>query len=238
MKKFFLVIFSLVSLSSVATRAGEGGNEGGHGGDPYALEFVSIAKIISQNLPSAEKANPSLFRRWGLTSQKFREAIRVTRVVSKTKLFLRGQEVDAINNMSVIFVSRARWREASILQRVRLVFHEYLGIIGTERDHYDASVEFAPLLRAITKSVEGSKAVESNLFYGNISFIPALGQIKICSPTSAAYKEALAAARIQSKNRCLMSGKAECQLVSESAEEIISTETVGLRYCDITVISR
>jgi hypothetical protein len=51
--KTLLIIMMLTS--SFAFGRTEGGNEGGHGGDPYALEFSGIAKALGDKLVKEEE---------------------------------------------------------------------------------------------------------------------------------------------------------------------------------------
>lgn len=120
--------------------------EVGNGGDEVAQSFVTTAyRMLNllKRLPAAPE---------GLSLTTLEQAIDSTYVVSEEKLFLNdpsGQpsERDALNFPGTtppsIRVSRARWQNAAFTEKAKLLLtlHEYLGILGLERNTYVVSAK-------------------------------------------------------------------------------------------------
>ncbi len=114
-----------------------------HGGSADELEFIGLGHQVA-----------GLLSDWG-PSQAFPEidiaafklAISETRVRFTDEILMsEGREVDALNDASTkaIQVNRPRYILISgrADQKLALVFHEYLGILGIEADHYRLSTRF------------------------------------------------------------------------------------------------
>ncbi len=237
-KTFAIFIFIMQSFSNA-------GNEGGHGGDPYAIEFSTIGNFISKSLIQYEIKNPQIFRKWNFTSTNFKEAVASIRITSSEgpEVILRGQEVDAINfpDKSLILVNRTRWRESSLHSRVQLVLHEYFGILDVERDHFQASIDFAAFSIEVTKTISSKNSSESfiaNIYYGQCISVPALISSSTCETSSTSFYQAKKCALAQAEGKCRLSGKAQCQLLSLIPTAKVSKEPVGLRYCEILAIMK
>jgi hypothetical protein len=231
-----LILFSSLSLA---------GNEGGHGGDLYSMEFVTLGKILLTGLTKTESVNSQLFAKSKFSLGSFRIAIANTRVVSAegSEVQLRGHEVDGINNSDLknILLNRTRWREDDLLERLKLTLHEYFGILAVEQDSYDVSIEFEPLLKEIARKMTETGATDglmANLYYGRALLIPGLTQSLTCDSNSAEFAQYVAFSRSQAESKCLLSGKKTCQLISQTAVPVISTQTMGLRYCEISTVIR
>lgn len=225
--------------------AGAVGNEGGHGGDPYSLEFVTLGKTLAEALQRSEGANSELFKKWHFTARQFAQAVGVVRVVSEegAQVVLRGYEVDAINKpaLSEILVNRTRWREADLHQRLQLVLHEYFGILGVEQDHFLASVDFAEQVSDWTQDLLKNKKSENfmaNFFYGRCISIPALDDSVTCNADSTRFAQAQSCAQNQAQGKCRLSGNSECAISSASYSPKVSTSPMGLRYCEVLVIMK
>ncbi len=235
----------IFALLFVFTSAFSAGNEGGHGGDPYALEFATIGDELSKLLRAYEPGHAGLFANYHFTAAQFAKAVVETRIVSNegNSVLLRGNEVDAINTPEKleVLINRTRWRESDLSARVKLVLHEYFGIIGVERDRYDASIAFKEFTALATQEI-GLKSPTStfmvNLFYGRCISVPSLVQASTCEDDPAKLAQAESCARAQAEGSCRLSGKSQCIVMSTSQTATISTTVVGLRYCEVLVIMR
>lgn len=130
--KWSLVTAALITSASAFAVEG---TDRGNGGDEYAKLFINqgadIAEALTQNpIP-------------GVDARELMQAVQNTFVNSQERLFLRGDEVDAINypDARKILVSRTGWdrMSSSPHRRAFLVLHEYLGIIGIDDARYQVS---------------------------------------------------------------------------------------------------
>lgn len=140
MKNILFTLFILFSHSGFAA-----GNSVLNGGDGIAAEFTAIIKIAVADL-----ANENLSPLDQTILMQVRSHIDQIKVYSKERTFLGdGQEVDAINEPSAlkITVSRKRWDsfQNNMQQRLQLVLHEYIGVLGYNDQNYVRSL---PLLKA------------------------------------------------------------------------------------------
>jgi hypothetical protein len=132
MKRLFLMI--------VLFGCALGADQGRGGGDQIGLEFTGLAHTIVDIL---EKKTAGEFPEVRVSD--FKKAIAQTKVIVLEKTYARGVETDASNNgVDLIEVSRTRWKnsEYTLNKRLQIVFHEYLGILGLERDNYNISSRF------------------------------------------------------------------------------------------------
>lgn len=225
------------------------GNEGGHGGDTYALEFFTLAKRLEKQMLSEEVRDRSVFAKWNISSVGFSEAIKATWLVSAegASVRLNGAEVDAINSQGSakefqghayrILINRTRWRESSLRQKLSLVLHEYFGVAGIELDRFDASVDFAGLIRATAATIEraGDSGLIENVFYGRAITPAGLSQANPC--TEAAKSALIAKATAAAMQKCSFE-KANCRIHTANVEVVLSQETLGFRYCESLVTAR
>lgn len=246
--KIHVILFAALAVCGLTSPlpAHAGGNEGGHGGDIYAMEFSAIGSDIANQLAVLQATDDHLFRKWNFTAEEFKNAVlgskerTPTRVVSQERVYLRNKEVDATNDgEGLITLSRSAWREDQLLGKVRLVLHEYFGILGIEQDRYDASIDFSDFAVSTTKAIQKKNSESSfmiNLFYGRVASYPSLRETDTCDPTSSRVQSAIAKATEQAQGRCNIAQQKSCQVAETDLEEIVSTSTIGVRYCDVLVI--
>lgn len=109
----------------------------GGGGDHYAGEFVQIGYELFTLL--SEQPIPDI------SATQFLEAVRKTKVLSERELELNGSPIDAINYPrqsppSIVF-SQVAWEKLKFQrhEKVFLVLHEYLEILGIDDSKYSVS---------------------------------------------------------------------------------------------------
>ncbi|MCU1441760.1 MAG: hypothetical protein JWP85_2757 [Rhodoglobus sp.] len=238
------LLLLMMLASSFAFGRSDGGNEGGHGGDPYALEFSGIAKAIGDKLVQEETRSGAAFIKWKFKAADFQKSAKAIRYTSAESddMVLRGQEVDAINfpDQNLIKVNRARWRELNFRARSQLVLHEVFGILGVERDSFEASLDFKSFLANASKEMETELADSSqmNLFYGLCQSFPALGDASTCGSGTDKLEKAQICATNQAEAKCRMSGKGGCEILNTSYTPKMSTTAFGLRYCEVLVLMK
>jgi len=139
-----LTIVILASSQLLDTSCFAAGGIGSGGGDSAEAEFVSIGQGIAQSLrgdlgPSFPEINQSAFT----------QAVNSTQVImTSLHLQLNGDDRDAINYPvdTKIEVNRPTWIKLTPANKVRLAFHEYLGIVGVEHDAYTVSSRLQSVL--------------------------------------------------------------------------------------------
>ncbi len=113
------------------------GTEVGSGGQETAGAFVEVGYELVEMLRAQPVAQVS--------AEELLKAVQDTKVIAKPELFLDGAPVDALNFADAspprIEVSHAGWQRLRRLrhEKVLLVFHEYLGILKKNDDHYQIS---------------------------------------------------------------------------------------------------
>ncbi len=128
----------------------------GNGGDTYALQFVTFAQNILLYLQNSNIK--------GLDTEALSQVIEKTHVESTTKeLKLNGLEKDAINYPSEnrIIFNRTRWTAMVMDERLALVLHEYLGLLGVE----DASYKYSRLLLKDMTTIERIRRGSDSSWY-------------------------------------------------------------------------
>lgn len=241
--KRFIIVFSVLifSLASLA------GNEGGHGGDPvYAFEFQTIGKIIGEEL--AKLPTNSLLQ-YKFTATEFIESVRSVLVVPAPKedCYKDGTEFPALNfvneppMLSKIKVNKNRWREFSLFEKIKLVMHEYFGIIGVERDNYNVSTNFVEFIKAVEKRIKldpSLQDLEINIFYGRCDeVIPVYGFG--CDVGQDWVIRAEKCAKDRAESVCRIKGqKDNCQLIRTTYVQILNKEYLGLRHCEVETLMR
>lgn len=242
-------LFLLISLIPAHVIAGQG-NEIGHGGDPYAYEFSSIGREIANELV---KRSPAIFV--VVNASDFLKTVEEVLIVSdeaETVKLMRKRvvngiqieelvPVDAINYPSLkkILLNRKHWREATFSQKLLLVLHEYLGILGVERDNYNTSYEMSSILEAVFTSVMKNPAPALNYFGYCIAPQPLGIQTKICERQYAHVYEAEVRAAEQALQKCTSEHPgSKCEIISTELVPKTSQTALGYRYCEITVVAR
>ena len=145
----YLLAFALASSTAVA-----GPRIIGNGGDVYALQFISYGEKILLYLQNSQLN--------AIDTVTLGKIINSAQVESTTKtLKLNGMDKDAINypaEQKIIF-NRARWGSMSSEERLALVLHEYLGLMGKEQANYEFS---KLLLREMSKIEKVRQGSDSN----------------------------------------------------------------------------
>lgn len=234
---FITLIFSIFSSINVVA-----GNEGGHGGDTIALEFRLIGDIINQELSQLDDLK---LRKLNFSKSEFEKAYKSVRVVSAPgyECKLNYEEVDAINfpEQSKIKVNSDRWVQKNIEAKVRLVFHEYLGIIGAERDSFEVTnqlLEFLSYISNLIRKKESLQSMDINLFYGKCQYFPSVSSTSICDVTAEGFKLAQVCANNQAAASCRLGGREGCETIDTKFTPVIRTDLIGLRYCEILTIKK
>ena len=181
------------------------GNDGPHGGDTYGSEFASIAMEIYKGLSKLDQKVVS--------SENFLKAVESVIIYSDESRFvkLRGQPVDALNfpNDLKILISRSRWREMVLKDKIRLVFHEYLGIINSERDVYKISIKFNKFFDELVTEL---KEKRSQFYYGLCTASLALSfEGEPCSTELDQVKGAILCAKEKALRRCQLESYTKCE---------------------------
>lgn len=136
---------------SNSIRSALGGISAG-GGDEVGLEFTNLGQLISRFFLGMDRSSLPV------DPNTLSAAVTQTIVRSDVHAYLgggffsRGEEVDAVNFPSEgrILVSRSRWAEYRQDQKVSLVLHEYLSVMGLNDRDYQIS---APFLREHGKAI-------------------------------------------------------------------------------------
>lgn len=136
LKKIISIMIITASLASYASRGESTGTRGG--GDAYSAEFILYATNLLSNL---KLEYPFGLRKINL--KLFEELIKSATIESSSEpLYIDEIEKDAINIPSEkkIVFNRGRWNAiGSPLKKLALVFHEFLGLMLEEDDHYQIS---------------------------------------------------------------------------------------------------
>lgn len=224
---------------SVRQQAVRRGNEGGHGGDSYVLEFVTLGKLVSAGL---ESFTSQTLRESHFTREAFEQVVTTVKVSShgKEEMFLEGKEVDAINfpQANQIKINRDRWREHSLESRIQLVMHEYFGILGVERDNYSVTLKFLSFIQMLSKEVARYENLSVNLFYGQCNVFPSLSSGQICNEGSNEIREAQLCSVKKAQAKCVIADKDDCKIISTTMSPVLSTRYVGLRFCEVLTIAK
>jgi hypothetical protein len=172
--KSLLVIFIFALLSqSVLASVAAGPRVIGSGGDVYALQFVSSAEQVLQYLQKTPLRSIDLVA--------LEQAVNSAKVESTEEtLKLEGMDKDALNYpaQNRIVFSRKRWEAMATNERLALVLHEYLGLLGQK----DASYQFSKnLLKDLTTAGTSEVAIQDEFSW-----------IKIQGETAKALYDSLA----------------------------------------------
>ncbi|MES2769967.1 MAG: hypothetical protein V4596_12550 [Bdellovibrionota bacterium] len=233
MKLLALLIVILITPPSFA------GNDGGSGGDAYAKEFEMLARELHKTFKQDE-SNPALIK-WRLKPSLFELVVNTTllRSADGSEVILDAMEVDAINykNRRLILINQDRWRQRSLLQRLELTLHEYLGILDIEKGNYIVTNELSDLIVQTYNRIKNSNSNQINLFYGNQKIGSSMNSAIICDQSSPAYADAVELAKNEAITKCSLQNKS-CKILSLTAEPIISSLVMGYKYCSVTAIAK
>jgi len=211
------------------------GNEGAHGGDPYALEFVALGNIILNSLKEGTLEQ----REVTLDLQKFEDKLQTTLVYSaeSEKVVLNGVEVSAINNEDYILLNATRWRTLLLAEKMRLVMHEYLGILNVERDVYIVSEDFYTHLNTLAKNLIAA-GNSPGQYYGVCQ--AGLGLLETdmtCDKSSSFVKKLKGCAEHQALLRCKAELGNGCRRVGHILEQKINPLN-GMASCQVISIAK
>jgi hypothetical protein len=239
------VLASLLYVVLFATVA-HAGNEGGHGGDPVAMEFNAVAVEIARDLQTEEQSNPALFRKWKLSATLFQKAVEQTIVVSRDHedMRLNENEMDAINSdpkyPNIIRINRIRWYEDALRAKIKLALHEYFGVLNVERDIFPATTDFSDFIDREVRRLESKTANGDfgfNRFYGQCADVPEIASATICV-SGDRLKAAETCALSQAQAHCRFADHDQCALVQVTYSPKISRTVMGLRYCEVVAIMK
>ncbi len=218
------------------------GNEGGHGGDPYASEFYILGKICAASLA---ESNQEILKTLSADGESFLKTVNQSRIVSANSedMILNGYEVGAINfpSSQIIKVNSKIWKRLNLDQKIQLVLHEYLGLMSIELDTYNISSNLRKWTHELSEYIANEpqfKNLNVNMFFGNCSAAVPLQQASTCDASSVNYAKALTCAQAQAETLCRSSGQKSCEQISLVATEFIDSKLIGLRQCIIEVIMK
>ncbi len=235
------VLITIFFLSLILTK-GYCGDDGGSGGDVYGKEFELLGREFSKVIKEFDGS--AILRKWEVDADLFLAAIEATLLRSDEgeNVVLKGKEVDAIKNpeKKSILINRTRWRGMSLLKRMEMVVHEYLGILGKEVNQYAVSNEFSDFIILAYRKIKDHPLLEVDLHYGYRRLETTFhARNKICDPSVPDFQMLLKEAEQEAISRCqLYNEEAECELRMTETREVISVKLIGYRYCEITIIAK
>jgi hypothetical protein len=239
----FVLIFNSVSSFAV-NDSSHSGNEGGHGGGPEAIEFVSLAKQIYLELQSPIYTD--LNRASGLNLEAFKIKIDTALVRSKPSAEMilvqngNADEVDAIVQPSLnrISIHADRWLSATSSQKLALVLHEYFGLLGIEVDVYNVSINYAPALNAVLLRLISEQRVSPIRYYGEGVISLPLYSRNQCDADNVQSERAIAAAAAQALLKCQVETKANCTVEQSNIRLFSPSSAPEFTYCRARAIAR
>lgn len=235
----YLILFMAIAFAQPAFSQASGGNDGGSGGDTYAKEFEMLGRALYKTFDQHQ--NHPLFVKWHLKPSLFELAINTTLLRSEdgSTVILDNYEVDGINyqNRRLIVINQDRWKQKTLLQKLELVLHEYLGILGIEKGNYIVTNEFTDFIVETYNRIKASSQKDVNLYYGSQKVISPLNSSAICDESSRTYTDALELAKQEALSKCKLYEK-RCSIQSIDVKPVISAEIIGYKYCSITAIAK
>jgi hypothetical protein len=153
-----------------------GGDREGNGGHGVKVEIVRLISDLAITLSDTRNSDTNL-RQYAIG---IRDIIGTTEILCSQNLVLRGQEVLAINypkSGSIIF-DCGKWKKLNFLNKLQLVTHEFLFMIGVDDTRYQFSSKMATEYHRFSmKSLAASEAVvkasmrcDLEMFNDNIAF--------------------------------------------------------------------
>ena len=117
-------------------------------------------------------------------------------------------------------------------EKIRLVFHEYLGIIDSERNVYKVSKAMNKLFDQLVQKLKNAQA---QLYYGLCDAnLPLSHKGEVCSLDDKFVKSAILCAKEKALKRCLVESYTEYKGEVVLREERL--EKFGLPTCRVTAI--
>lgn len=220
---------------------GNKGNEGGHSGDLYVLEFSTLAQFIADQLT---KDIVNSIGNEKLTIETFQNTVESVKVISadKDRVVLNGAPVDAINfsQQKLILVNRDHWREMNLHQKIKVVLHEYFGILDIEKSKWTKSVKLIDFTFNLSQQIASDIRYADlmiNFNYGLVRIHPPLTAAATCDTSSRDYIDAQRLAEAEAKNKCIVNKLGgTCSRIKTTYSSIISTTLIGYRYCEIVSV--
>lgn len=144
MKRIRLFFLTLLSISSLAKAQIYVGN----GGDAFAAEFIGTGRDTVQYLSWINLTDLNEFN-----TLAFAQAIETVSVSSQPRVVVANVEVGAANfpAQKKIVVSQSFWPKYNQDQRMALVLHEYIGVMGLNDTNYRLSgIIYQRIMQATT----------------------------------------------------------------------------------------
>lgn len=219
-----------IELNNGKPQAMSLGNDGPNGGDAYGGEFVSLGHEIASEMEKIERSN------FEVDLGEFKKILKQVIVYSDEGRYIavNGQPVDALNfpNDKKILINRERWRQMGLKEKLRLVLHEYLGILNVERNVYKVSMKMNKFFDDLAGKL---KEKGEQLYYGLCDAnLPLSFKGEICSLENPQLEASILCAKEKALRRCLMESYTECK-----GQVIIKQEkmrAIGVATCEITSI--
>jgi hypothetical protein len=237
--KFMAVLILTSALFTIPAFGKRKGNEGGHGGDSYAAEFVWVGFEIAAHLdrPEYAKLRTAVDLEPGALKQVISQTLVYSAEPNNVKI---GEEiVEAINFPNgPIRMNRVSWREASLIHKLKVVLHEYFAYLKIELDTYEVSSRFDSALQTLAarKLIEKSEFIR---YYGTAVGSPPLNAGgSMCSAGQPWVREARQLASSIAEERCKLERATSCTAIAFIPREVQSTVMPGFQYCEITAITR
>jgi len=128
------ILLPFLALTLAFSSASAGPRIIGNGGDVHALQFIVFAQRVLLYLQNSEIE--------GVDAVALEKIIESAKVESTNRtLTLNGMPKDALNfpsEQKIVF-NRQRWSSMLSEERLALVLHEYLGLLGVEQANYEHS---------------------------------------------------------------------------------------------------
>jgi len=241
MLKSFLISVTILVMGSVSFG---GGNENGSGGDSYAIEFQALSKEFLQTLK--EKHDSPVVSKWHLNLENYSRSVQGTLVRSQENLILDSQAVDAIkfpdgnpdskDKSPMIILNRNRWRNSNLVDKLRLVVHEYFGIMKLEINDSTVSTDFSDLIVATFNRIRSSALfLQSNQFYGYGRLYGSLSQMDICDSSNVNFSLKYNEVKEEALGKCKLVF-IHCD-IEVHFEPVIDPSLYQARYCEFTSVA-
>jgi hypothetical protein len=233
MRIYLTLILLVFSIGNFA------GNEGAHGGDSYAYEFSSLGPMILNLLK--EERHKEYIKDNKINLVDLETAMNETLVYSDEGSFVQvnGHEVDAINypNQKKIILNRTRWRQHFLEEKLKIVYHEYLGIAVKELDFYKISQKFEHPLNKLSKELLQKKS-DFLRYHGRcVVSSPLYSSNDVCDFSSPGVIKAISCAKSEAIGHCVRESFADCKPIQTLTKAVQSQNLLGFTYCEVTAIA-
>lgn len=112
-----------------------GGNEGPNGGNFEAQDIARLSGELVQIVKTAATTFPEI------DPAKLDATVTSTKLYVVPSIIVNGKDLDASNNgVDTIWINYLHWRlQTDHMTKIALLFHEYLGVMGIEKNTYNVS---------------------------------------------------------------------------------------------------